>query len=106
MEFMTEEYVKEQAKKGVIPALECSWQHHHQGATADWVPLRDAIKTGKFVLTSGFCSSFAIATNKEYESNKERREQEIPRGDQEGLSLEYEEKVIRYRLAIRHGTAP
>lgn len=43
---------------------------------------------------------------KEFTSDEELIELAIPMSEQSGLPLEYAEKVIRYMLAARHGTAP
>ncbi len=55
MDFLTQEQVQE-ASKDELSALECSWTHHHQGATADYVELRDAIKDKGFGLGLDWCS--------------------------------------------------
>ena len=55
MDFLTQEQVQE-ASKDELSALECSWTHHHQGATADYVELRDAIKGGRFSIGPFWCS--------------------------------------------------
>ena len=52
----TEQQAAEAAKQGVIPALENSLLHHRQGATADWVELRDAIEGKKFAVCNEFCA--------------------------------------------------
>jgi hypothetical protein len=56
MDWITKEYVAEQAKLGEIPALECSLLHHQQGRDADWVELKEAIKKGKFTIKDELCS--------------------------------------------------
>lgn len=56
MDWITKEYVAEQAELGEIPALECSLLHHQQGRDADWVELRDAIENGRFTIKVEFCS--------------------------------------------------
>ena len=55
--WMTTEQAAEEAMKGKIPAIECSWEHHHQGETADWVELAEVMKPGnKFNVGRDFCA--------------------------------------------------
>lgn len=63
MNFMTTEYVAEQAKLGELPALEMSLKHHEQGRDADWVELKDAIKGSEFALDSVLCASCLFANS-------------------------------------------
>ncbi len=56
MDFLIPKYVKQKAKKGEIPALECSLLHHKQGRDADYVELRDAIEDNRFFLGWDSCS--------------------------------------------------
>lgn len=56
MKFMTEEYVKEQAKLGLIPALKCSLKHHQEGRDADYVELKRAIESNEFDVSISFCA--------------------------------------------------
>ena len=44
------------AEQGKIEALECSWKHHHQGETADYCELKEAIKSKKFWLGISNCA--------------------------------------------------
>ena len=72
--------------------------------------------TSENILTSGkrtfqsscsACHDLPTTTRiKEFTSDEEMIELAIPMSEQAGLTLEYAEKVIRYMLAIRHGTAP
>jgi len=56
MDWITTEQVKIEAAKGEIPALECSWEHHHQGETAHYMELINAIEDGKFHVGYSFCA--------------------------------------------------
>ncbi len=56
MQFLTTEYVAEQAKLGKRPALECSWEHHHQGETADYEDLIKAVIDEEYAVHVDFCS--------------------------------------------------
>ncbi len=57
MTFLTTEQVAEQAKLGEIPALECSWEHHHQGETASCTEIIGAIFSGEYSPTGAeYCA--------------------------------------------------
>ncbi len=56
MEFITQEYIKEQAQKGEMEALQCSLLHHQQGRDATRGELIDAIESEDFEMSAGFCA--------------------------------------------------
>lgn len=56
MEFMTKEYVKQEAAKGDLEALRCSLLHHEQGRDATRGQLIDALEDKKFALGWASCA--------------------------------------------------
>lgn len=65
--------------------------------------------SGKRIFKSSCSACHDLPTTtriKEFTSDEELIELAIPMSEQSGLPLEYAEKVIRYMLAARHGTAP
>lgn len=56
MDWITEKDAAKAAKEGKIPALKMSWEHHNQGATADYVPLKQAIDDEKFKISYNLCA--------------------------------------------------
>lgn len=56
MEFMTKEYVEQEAAKGDLEALRCSLLHHEQGRDATRGELIDAFTNGKFNTGHELCA--------------------------------------------------
>jgi len=59
MEFMTKEYVKQEAAKGEMASMICSEKHHHQGATCTRGELIDALESEDFSLAESKCACCA-----------------------------------------------
>lgn len=70
MNWTTTDQVKQAAEQGEIPALECSWEHHHQGETATLRELIDAIEDKKFDVSDTFCASCQFAYHREDTDSK------------------------------------
>jgi hypothetical protein len=56
VDWITKEQAKEAAEQGKIPALKCSRDHHHQGATCTRGELIDAVKSGQFNIDHELCA--------------------------------------------------
>ncbi|KKN08272.1 hypothetical protein LCGC14_1058370 [marine sediment metagenome] len=56
MDWITTEYVKQEAEKGELAALECSLKHHKQGRDAGYVEFISIVTIGRYHVKDEFCA--------------------------------------------------